>query len=124
VNRIDARSQVVEQVAGDAAALGLGRGTEIPLEETYCSRMLAGELPNVVPDASTEPAVRGLRATEKLGSYVGVAVTLADGTVHGSLCCASSRPRDDLGEAEVAFMRILAGMVAARIDRSRARGRP
>jgi GAF domain-containing protein len=117
VSHIDSRRQKIDITSGDPASLGFASGTEVPVEDTYCSRMLRGDLPNVVPDTSVEPAVRGLSATDLVGSYVGVAITLADGTVHGTLCCASSEPREELGEEELAFMRVLADMVAGRIDR-------
>jgi GAF domain-containing protein len=79
--------------------------------------MLSGQLPNVIRDTSKEPAVRDLGATARVGSYVGVAITLADGSVHGTLCCVSTEPREQLGDEELAFMRVLADMVANRIDR-------
>lgn len=119
VSTIDAVRQRIDDLVGNPTGLGFEAGSEIPIEDTYCSRMLRGELPNFVPDTSVEPAVKGLAPTERLGSYVGVPVVLSDGTVHGSLCCASREPKEDLGEAEVAFMRVLAGMVAARIERAR-----
>ncbi|MCA1682797.1 MAG: GAF domain-containing protein [Actinobacteria bacterium] len=122
VTSIDSETQVVNEVAGDSAAMGFGPGTVARTEDSYCSRMLSGALPNVVPDTSREPAVRDLGATSLIGSYVGVAITLADGSLHGTLCCASSEPRDHLGDEELAFMRVLAGMVANRIDRSHADG--
>lgn len=118
VSHIDSKRQRIDELSGDGSALGLSCGAEAPLEETYCARMLRGELPSVVPDTGTEPAVRGLQATERVGAYVGVAITLSDGSVHGTLCCVSSEPREQLGEEELTFMRVLAGMVADRIDRS------
>lgn len=121
VSQLDSRRQLIEEVSGDSEALGFKRGTEIPIEDTYCTRMLKGELPNIVPDTSREPLVQGLPTTEWVGSYVGVAVRLHDGTVHGTLCCASAEPCE-LGEAELAFVRVLSGMVAARIDRAHGRG--
>jgi GAF domain-containing protein len=45
-------------------------------------------------------------------------VQLSDGRVHGSLCCASNEPRPGLGEPELRFMQVLAGIVAARIERA------
>jgi GAF domain-containing protein len=53
-----------------------------------------------------------------IGAYIGVPVTLSDGRVHGSLCCASNLPRADLGESELRFMHVLAGIVAAQIERA------
>ena len=46
-----------------------------------------------------------------IGSYIGVPVKLSDGRVHGSLCWASKGPRPDLGEPELRFMEVLAGIV-------------
>lgn len=50
--------------------------------------------------------------------YIGVPVQLSDGSVHGSLCCASNEPRPDLGDTELRFMQVLAGIVAARLERA------
>jgi GAF domain-containing protein len=53
-----------------------------------------------------------------IGAYIGVPVQLADGRVHGTLCCASNDPRPALGEAELRFMYVLADIVAARVERA------
>ncbi len=108
--------QSIDQVSGDSSALGFGAGTVVPIEQTYCHRMLKGELPNVVPDTRSDPAARELGASGLIGAYAGVPITLADGRVHGTLCCVSSQPRADLGAEEVEFMRVLAKMVGARIN--------
>lgn len=118
VSHIDSRRQRVDELSGDSTGLGFQTGAEIPIEDSYCARMLRGELPNLVPDTSVEPVLAGLPPTERIGSYVGVPVVLSDGTVHGSLCCASTEPKVHLGDAEVAFLRVLAGMVAARVERA------
>jgi hypothetical protein len=47
-----------------------------------------------------------------------IPVQLSDGSVHGSLCCASNEPRPRLGEPELRFMQVLAGIVAARLERA------
>lgn len=119
VTTVTSQLQRVTELAGDSSALGIDTGSELDIEDTYCVRMLRGDLPNVVPDTSEEPAVRDLAMTERVGSYVGVPITLADGSVHGTLCCASSEPRSELGDGELAFMRVLAEIVARRIDHSR-----
>ena len=75
-------------------------------------------MPNIVPNTRVEPAVRDLIATRTIGAYVGVPVTLADGRVHGTLCCASSQPQDGLGDEELRFMQVLAGIIASRVDQA------
>jgi GAF domain-containing protein len=119
VSTITPQAQEIDEFVGDSTALGYGAGSVIPIEETYCSRMLSGQLANVVPDTRAEPAVRDLRATKRIGAYVGVSIKLADGTIHGTMCAASSTPRPGLGDEELRFMHVLARIVAEQIDRSR-----
>jgi GAF domain-containing protein len=71
----------------------------------------------LVADTSAEPALRKMTIIRNIGAYIGVPVTLSDGRVHGSPCCASNEPRGDLGESELQFMRVLADIVAARVER-------
>ncbi|HEX4671081.1 MAG TPA: GAF domain-containing protein [Solirubrobacteraceae bacterium] len=118
ITTIDPRVQMIDALVGNSSALGLSEGLVVPIEQTYCRNMLSGAMPNIVPDTRAEPAVRDLIATRTIGAYVGVPVTLADGRVHGTLCCASSQPRYGLGGEELRFMRVLAGIIASRVDQA------
>lgn len=118
ITTMDPRQQTIDAVVGDASALGITPGLVVPIEQTYCRHMLSGDMPNVVPDTRAEPAVRDLVATQTIGAYVGVPVTLADGRLHGTLCCASSHRKDGLGDEELRFMQVLAGIIATRADRA------
>jgi GAF domain-containing protein len=91
----------------------------LPLEQTFCMRMLAGEIPGIVPDTRAEPAISELDATREFHAYVGVPVKLSDGRVHGTLCCVSREPRAGLESEDLRFMQILAGIVATRVERAR-----
>lgn len=117
VTTIDSREQTIEAIVGETAA-PVTAGVTVPLQETYCVRMLNGEIPNVVPDTRAEPALRSLTATRYIGAYVGVPVRLSDGHVHGSLCCVSNEACAGLGEEELRFMRVLADIVAARVEQA------
>jgi GAF domain-containing protein len=114
---IDSDQQTIDSVVGDVGSMGLAPGIAFPLEQTYCSRMLRGEMPRVIPDTRLEPTVRDLAATREIGAYIGVPVTLSDGRVHGTLCCASHRPRAQLGSDELKFMETLADIVARLVER-------
>jgi GAF domain-containing protein len=114
VQRFDAGS-------GATHDFGLEPGTEVPIEMTYCKRMLGGLIPNVVPDTSREPAVQDLPVTKLIGAYVGVPVVLSGGRTHGTLCAASAEPRSNVGDDELQFMRLLAQLVATRIERAEGR---
>jgi GAF domain-containing protein len=116
VTTIDPEHQTIDALDGDMEVLAEVQGQPIPLEETYCVRMLKGEIPNVIPDTRAEPALRDLRATRDIGAYVGFPVTLPNGRVHGTLCCVSKQARTGIGDEEAHFMQVLAGIVAARLD--------
>jgi GAF domain-containing protein len=117
VTTIDPQMQTIEAIVGETGA-PVAPGSRVPLEETYCARMLDGQIPNIVADTHAEPALRDLSATRYVGAYVGVPVRLSDGRVHGTLCAVSKDARDGLGDAELRFMQVLAGIVATRIDQA------
>lgn len=116
VTTIDSQ-QTIEAIVGQTNA-PVAAGTIIPLERTYCAWMLNGEIPNVVPDTRAEPSIRDLGATRYIGAYVGVPVQLSDGRVHGTLCCVSNEPCHGIGEDELRFMRVLAEIVAVRVEKA------
>ena len=115
---IGSEQQTIDCVAGDVGAMGLAPGLAFPLEQTYCSRMLRGEISRVIPDTGAEPGVQDLAATSEIGAYIGMPITLADGRVHGTLCCASHNPRPELGTDQLNFLQILADIVARLVERS------
>lgn len=119
VTTIDSQHQTIDAVVGEDDVVSRYQSAVVPLEQTYCMRMLNGEIPNVVGNTRTHPALRELSVTREFGAYVGVPVTLSDGRIHGSLCCVSHDPRGGLGDDELRFMEVLSGIVATRIDQAR-----
>jgi GAF domain-containing protein len=119
VTSVDPSHQTIHAVVGERDVVDRYQGSVLPLEQTYCSRMLNGEVPNIVPDTRANEVLRDLAVTQEFGAYVGVPVTLSDGHAHGTLCCVSHEPRRSLGEDELRFMQVLAGIVAARIEQAR-----
>ena len=55
--------EVVRYVAGDGGSFGLSPGASMPIEDTYCHRLLTGRLSNVVADALANEQVRDLEIT-------------------------------------------------------------
>jgi len=119
VTTIDPQEQTIHAVAGDRDVVAKYQDSVLPIEQTFCMRMLKGDIPNVVPDTHAQPALRDLAATREFGAYVGVPVTLSDGGVHGTLCCVSRETKSGMGADELQFMQVLAGIVAARVDQVR-----
>jgi len=119
VTTIDSREQTVHAIVGDPDIVDTYTGVVMPVEQTFCRRMLDGEIPNVVPDTRAEPAIRDLAAAQVFGSYIGVPVRLSDGRVHGTLCCVSRETKFDIGPEDLRFMQVLASIIGARVDQVR-----
>jgi GAF domain-containing protein len=117
ITTIDSRIQTIHALVSDPDTVERYQGTVFPVEQTYCMRMLSGQIPNAVPDTRAEPAISGLDITREFHAYVGVPVKLADGRVHGTFCCVSRETRPGLGPDEVRFMEVLADIVAAQVER-------
>ena len=116
---IDSRHQTIRAILGEPDVADRYQDSVLPIEQTYCMRMLNGDIPNVVPDTRAQPALHDLAATREIGAYVGVPVRLSDGRVHGTLCAVSRETKDGIGADELRFMQILAGIVATRLERAR-----
>ena len=117
--RLGEGHQHIEQVEGAEGAFGLARGQAIPLEETYCARMTAGTLPNVIPDTRADQRVARLpiTSTAGIGAYVGVPVRLPSGRIYGTFCCLSREPNSELRERDARFVYVVARLVADHLTR-------
>jgi len=118
---LDDRALILRAIDGDRAAFGgVTPGFTLPRDQSWCHAMVAGELPGLVTDAHVSPVAArhpfvlatGIRA------YAGVPVVRSDGSVYGSLCCLSRRPRPDLGERDLRYLAGLARVAAARIEQA------
>src|SRR5213080_789686 len=93
---------VVEAVEGDQDWFDLEVGKRIPVDETYCRRMVQGELPSLLPDAAFDERTADLAITREagIGAYVGVPIWLWDGTLYGTLCCLSRSSEPSLNDRD------------------------
>ncbi len=116
--------EVWRYMDGDGPALGLRIGEGRPLEETYCQRVVEGDLPCLVRDVRGEARTRDLPITTEtgVGAFIGVPITLPGGQLYGVLCCLSPRPEPALGAGEVGLLRIVAGMLGEELDREQRDG--
>ena len=111
--------QTYRALSGDTHSFGMEIGSGPPLPNTYCSRMVVGEIPNVIPDTGADSRVRYLPITRqnRIGSYVGVPLRLSDGTLYGTFCCLSHEPDADLCDRDLRYMRLLADLLVSDLDR-------
>ena len=111
--------EVVRFVAGDGS-FGLAPGASMPIEDTYCHRLLTGRLSNVVPDAHADDQLRDLQITRaaRIGAYIGVPLTTLDARLY-VLCCLAHEQRPHLGERDVLFLRGLGEAIVAELEKRR-----
>jgi HD-GYP domain-containing protein (c-di-GMP phosphodiesterase class II) len=118
--RMTETQQILEAVGGDRDAFGgVGAGAALPNDLTYCSRILAGELPNLLPDVRAVPLAAAMPVTAALdiGAYASVPLRFSDGQLYGTLCAVSHHAQEDLGDRELQFLHVFARLVADQLER-------
>jgi response regulator RpfG family c-di-GMP phosphodiesterase len=111
-------NQVCEVLSG-ASSFGMRPGMRLPLDATYCQRVLSGRLPNIIGDVKGDDRAAGLAITAEanIGAFVSIPLRFSDGALYGTLCAASHRARPDLGYRELQFLRVFARMVSDTLER-------
>lgn len=94
-------------------------GDARPLDEVYCRHILAGRLPELIPDTAAEPLCQAMPITRAvpIGSHVSIPVLLPDGKPYGMFCCLSPRANPTLTNRDLNVMRMFADMAAHQIGR-------
>ena len=124
VSRFTGDEMVFRALDGAAESFGWREGEGVPLDGTYCKRVVGGTLPSVVPDAKGDERVANLGITREagIGSYVGLPIRFSDGRLYGTLCCLSHAPDPHLQERDAKFMEMLARLLADRLEREEREG--
>lgn len=116
VTEIDAGHEVARHVAGEWPGIGPLTGASLPLEETFCKRMLEGEIENYVADVARDDRVHDLQLAKALGvgAWIGVPLPASLGRLY-VLCCLAREARA-FGERDVHVLRGLAETISAQLD--------
>lgn len=93
-------------------------GDSDPLDESYCARIVRGELPELMGDAQQVPAALALAATTSLpvGAHLSVPIRSADGSIYGTFCAFSRQPKMDLDERDLAFIRVFSDITSTYLE--------
>lgn len=115
------RREVVRYAAGALETFGLAPGASMPVEDTYCHRLLTGALSNFVPDTRADEQLRDLEITRtaRVGAYLGVPLTALDARLY-VLCCLAHERRPQLGQRDVLFLRGLGETILAQLPEHQA----
>jgi GAF domain-containing protein len=112
--------QHIRRIEGDdTLPSGVDPGYSTPLEQTYCKRILDGELPNLIADVRGHELAGSLPITEAdgIGAFCSVPLRFSDGRLYGTLCAESSVRHDDFGPRDLAFMQVFARMISDQLER-------
>ncbi|HEY1478759.1 MAG TPA: HD domain-containing phosphohydrolase [Gaiellales bacterium] len=111
--------QHIRRIDGDDTPPGEDPDYAIPLEDTYCKRILAGELPNLIADVQGNAIAAALpiSSAEDIGAFCSVPLRFSDGSLFGTLCAESSRRRDEFGPRDLEFMHVFARMISDQLER-------
>ncbi len=98
-------------------------GDSRSLDDVYCRHILAGRLPELIPDTAREPIAMAMPITAAvpIGAHVSVPIRLSDGAVFGMFCCLGPNPDTSLNRRDLQMMRAFADLAAYDIDRQRQR---
>jgi len=101
---------VFRDLDGERDFFGLDVGEGIPLEGSYCRRMVDGEIANLVPDARTEPCGTRSRRANSASTRASSLSVLAAREPTALALRATSQPRDEHRQA------VLVGRDPALVD--------
>lgn len=125
IAELTVHGQTYRAVAGDAASFNITLNGSVAGPGTYSERLVAGEIPGVIGDATGGAPGDGrpLLTDARVGSFVGVPLRLSNGTLYGTLCCLSHEPNPALGERDIRFMSMLGELIVHDLDHQGARQR-
>lgn len=113
VSAFTADQQFIYAATGAIEAMNIPVGEGTDLQGSFCTRVVAGTLPDVIPDTRRQPVTRDLAVTRdlRIGSYAGAPWYRPDGTVAGMLCCVSRHPDPSLDQHTVKYMALIADLI-------------
>ncbi len=87
------------------------------MADVYCPHILAGDLPELIPDTSENALAASLPITEAvpIGAHVSVPIRLPDGETYGMFCCLSPTPNASLNARDLATMRLFADLAGQHV---------
>jgi signal transduction histidine kinase len=102
----------------DDIAFGLQPGGELKLETTICHEIRQSHQAVIIDHVAEDEVFAGHRCPAMYGfqSYISVPITLADGTMFGTLCAIDPRPARLKNPETVGTFRLFAELIASHLD--------
>ena len=94
-------------------------GDSVPLEQTWCQRVVDGRIPEFIPSVPTFANKAQLPATSfEVGTFLSTPVFLDDGHAYGTLCCLSFSPNEAVRQRDLKNLKSVAMLVAKKIGKA------
>jgi EAL domain-containing protein (putative c-di-GMP-specific phosphodiesterase class I) len=92
-------------------------GDSRSLDDVYCPHILAGRLPELMPDTADFPLAWSLPITRAvpIGAHASVPLRLPDGRAYGMFCCLSPHANHSLNERDLQVLKAFAEVTAHQI---------
>jgi EAL domain-containing protein (putative c-di-GMP-specific phosphodiesterase class I) len=105
-------------LAGDGTSFNIAAGADADATLTYCHRLVADEIPNIVADAAHDSRVSDLPITTaaRIGTYIGVPIENRAGEAIGTLCALQHEANDSLNDRDLRVLDVLAALLADDLD--------
>lgn len=108
---------VFRQVDASPAHRKMLEGRSQKRSDSYCQRVLDGRLPAAIPDMAALRDTHDLPESPiPIGAYLAAPVRLRDGTVYGTLCCISLKPRSEFCDRDLKRLQMSARLTARLIE--------
>ncbi len=119
VSRFENGRSVFREVEAPGLEALIKPGDSRRLDEVYCLHILAGRLPEMIPDTAAFPLAMAMPITGALpiGAHVSVPIRLPDGRPYGMFCCFSPNPNPTLNARDLKVMRVFAEIAENEIAR-------
>lgn len=113
VTRTEGEDWIV--LSADDEGYGVKPGQVFRWSDSFCSRMVLGQGPNVAPDAREVQAYAQAPIGQRLdiGAYIGMPLRRPDGTLFGTLCAIDPRPQPGEIVKEQPLLELMAGLLGS-----------
>jgi EAL domain-containing protein (putative c-di-GMP-specific phosphodiesterase class I) len=100
-------------------------GDSRSLNDVYCTHIIEGRLPELIPDTAQVPFAQRMPITSAvpIGSHASIPIRRPDGTTYGMFCCLSPRANPSLNKRDLATMRVFAGLATKQLHLEIEQGR-
>ncbi len=102
-------------LAAEDNGYDISAGDVFNWSDSFCSRMVRNEGPRIAPDANKIDIYRQAPIAQKvnISSYIGVPISIGDGSLFGTLCAIDPKPQPQKLEKELPFIELQARLLSS-----------